>query len=75
MPLIFLPRKAALILLVVLGIVCVVDGIYKKDLKETLIMAAILIYAIVSLINDRKKKLAEKNPADTTNSVNSKNNT
>lgn len=55
-----LPRKPTLICLVVLGVICVADGISKGDTKETVIMFAILVYAAVSLINDRRKKLAYK---------------
>ena len=59
---ILLPRKPTLICLVVLGPICIVDGIVKKDTKEILIMLAVLIFAIVTLVNDsrKKKKLINK---------------
>jgi hypothetical protein len=57
---ILLPRKPTLICLAVLGPICVVDGIVKKDTKEILLMLAVFIFAIVTLFNDRKKKLAIK---------------
>jgi hypothetical protein len=55
-----LPRKPTLICLVVFGVICVADGISKNDIKETVLMFAVLIFAAVSLINDRRKKLAYK---------------
>ncbi len=59
---ILLPRRPTLICLVVLGPICIVDGIVKKDTKEILIMLAVLIFAIVTLVNDsrKKKKLINK---------------
>lgn len=57
---VYLPRKPALIFLLVFGIICVPDGISKGDIKEIVIMSVILIYAAYSLINDRRKKLANK---------------
>jgi len=67
---ILLPRKPTLICLVVLGPICIVDGIVKKDTKEILIMLAVLIFAIVTLVNDRKKKLAGKNDREQSKSIN-----
>ncbi len=60
MPLMFMPRKSALILMLVLGAMVLVDGIVKKDIKETLIASAILVYAIVSLLTGKKKVLTDK---------------
>jgi hypothetical protein len=40
---VLLPRKPTLICLVVLGPICVVDGIVKKDVLEILAMLAVLI--------------------------------
>jgi hypothetical protein len=67
---ILLPRKPTLICLVVLGPICMVDGIVKKDTKEILAMLVVFIYAIVTLVNDRKKKLASKNDRERSNSIN-----
>jgi len=47
-----------------------VDGIVKKDTKEILLMLAVFIYAIITLVNDRKKKLANKNVQERNNSIN-----
>jgi integral membrane sensor domain MASE1 len=60
---ILLPRKPTLICLVVLGPICVVDGIVKKNNQEILAMLAVFIYAVVTLIMDsrKKKKLINKN--------------
>jgi hypothetical protein len=58
---ILLPRKPTLICMAVLGPICVVHGIVKKDTQEILAMLAVFIFAIVTLLNDRKKKLAVKN--------------
>jgi len=66
MALIFMPRKSALIILLVLGTMCLVDGIAKKDSKEILMALAILGYAIVSLVTN----LANKNDRERSNSVN-----
>jgi hypothetical protein len=66
---VLLPRKPTLICLVVLGPICVVDGIVKKDVLEILAMLAVLIYATVSLVNDRRKKLAGKNYREGSNSI------
>jgi hypothetical protein len=60
MALIFMPRRSAFIFMLVLGIICLVDGIVKKDTKELLVASAILIYAVVSLITNKKKKIAGK---------------
>ncbi len=68
---IYLPRKPTLICLVVLGIICVGDGIVKKDTKEILLMLAVFIYAVVTLFNDRRKKLAYKKAREQSNSITS----
>jgi hypothetical protein len=54
----------------VLGPICIVDGIIKKDTKEILLMLVVFIYAIVTLVNDRKKKLARKNAQERSNPIN-----
>ena len=69
---ILLPRKPTLICMAVLGPICMVDGIVKKDTKEILAMLAVFIFAIVSLLNDRKKKLAIKNNRERSNLINPK---
>ena len=70
MALILMPRKSALIILLVLGAICLVDGIAKKDTKEILVALAILGYAIISLVTGRKKNLANKNDRVHSNPVN-----
>ena len=70
MALIFMPRKSALIILLVLGAICLVDGIVKKDPKEMLVALAILGYAIVSLVSGRKRTPANKNDREHSNSIN-----
>ena len=60
MALLFMPRKSALIIMLVLGAMCLVDGIHKKDVKETLIGSAILIYVIVSLLTGKKKSITSE---------------
>ncbi|GAA3983051.1 hypothetical protein [Mucilaginibacter dorajii] len=67
---ILLPRKPTLICLAVLGPICIVDGIVKKDTQEILAMLVVFIFAIVTLINDRKKKLAGKNARERSNPMN-----
>jgi hypothetical protein len=67
---ILLPRKPTLICMVVLGPICMVDGIVKRDTKEILAMLAVFIFAIVSLLNDRKKKLASKNNRERSDPIN-----
>jgi len=69
MALIFMPRKSALILLLILGTICLVDGIPKKDVKEILVAVAILTYVIVSFITGRKKNPANKNYPEQRNPV------
>ncbi|HEX8022426.1 MAG TPA: hypothetical protein VF500_20910 [Mucilaginibacter sp.] len=54
----------------VLGPICMVDGIVKKDTKEILAMLAVFIFAVVSLLNDRKKKLAIKNDRERSTPIN-----
>ncbi|MFC0514214.1 hypothetical protein ACFFGT_08390 [Mucilaginibacter angelicae] len=66
---ILLPRKPTLICMAVLGPICMVDGIVKRDAKEILAMLAVFIFAIVSLLNDRKKKLASKNDRERSNPI------
>lgn len=67
---ILLPRKPTLICMAVLGPICMVDGIVKKDTKEILAMLAVFIFAIVSLLNDREKKRAIKNDRERSNPIN-----
>jgi hypothetical protein len=67
---ILLPRKPTLICLVLLGPICMVDGIVKKDTTEILAMLVVFIYAIATLVNDRKKKLARNNDQERSNSIN-----
>ena len=69
---ILLPRKPTLICLVVLGPICVVDGIVKKDTQEILAMLAVFIFAIVTLVMDsrKKKKLINKNDKGYSNPAN-----
>ncbi|MGF7042690.1 hypothetical protein [Mucilaginibacter lappiensis] len=71
---ILLPRKPTLICMAVLGPICVVDGIVKKDTKEILAMLAVFIYAIVTLAMDskKKKKLIDRNNREHSNSLNPK---
>lgn len=59
MGLIFMPRKSAFIIFFVLGIICMGDGIIKKDIKESLVGLAFLLYAIISLLASRKKNLTK----------------
>lgn len=66
---ILLPRKPTLICLAVLGPICIVDGIVKKDTKEILAMLVVFIFAIVTLVSDRKKKLARKNDQERSNPI------
>ncbi|MDR3697870.1 hypothetical protein [Mucilaginibacter sp.] len=68
MPLIFLHGKSALIMMLVLGTICLVDGIAKKDTKEILVALATLGYAIVSLVTGRKKNIANNNDWENGNS-------
>ena len=56
MALYYMPRKAALIILLILGSISLVDGIAKKDTREILVALAILVFAIVSLIVIGRKK-------------------
>ncbi|MGF7076105.1 hypothetical protein [Mucilaginibacter sp. 3215] len=69
---ILLPRKPTLISLTVLGPICVVDGIVKKNTQEILAMLAVFIYAVITLIMDsrKKKKLIDKNNREHNNPVN-----
>jgi hypothetical protein len=66
MPLVFMPPKPAAILLLVLGTICLADGIVKKDTKEILVAAAILAYATYKLVTARKKIPDSKNAGSTT---------
>jgi hypothetical protein len=61
MGVIFTPKRTAMVLLIILGIICLADGIHKKDTTETLVAMAILLYAIISLINGRKKPMIRDN--------------
>ena len=58
---VYMPRKAALILMLVLSTICLIDGSSKKDLKEILVGVAVFSYGIYGLVSDnRKKKKAEQ---------------
>jgi hypothetical protein len=61
MALVFLPRKTAIVFLFTTGIFCLVDGIHKKDTKETLAGVIILICAVVKLVTGREKKPLNNN--------------
>jgi uncharacterized membrane protein HdeD (DUF308 family) len=61
MALIFMPRKSAMILLIILGIICLVDGIHKGDTTETIVGVVILLYAIISLVTGKSNKPANNN--------------
>jgi hypothetical protein len=52
---IYMSSKSAAILLLVLGLICLVDSINKKDFKEFLVAAASLGYGTYKLITARKK--------------------
>jgi hypothetical protein len=61
MGLIFMPKKSAMVLLIILSVICLVDGIHKGDTKETIVGAVILLYAVINLINGRRKKPVNAN--------------
>jgi hypothetical protein len=65
MPVIFMPAKSAAILLLVLGTICLVDGIIKKDTKEILVALATLAYSVYKLVTARKKKQDNKSAGST----------
>ena len=52
---IYMQSKPAAILMLVLGIICLADGIVKKDIKELLVAAALLGYGTYKLITAPKK--------------------
>ena len=60
MGLYYMPRKAALIMLLVLGIICLVGGIVQKNTHAFLAGLAILGYSIISLVLDWRKKRISK---------------
>jgi hypothetical protein len=64
-----MPKKSAMILLLVLGVICLVDGSIKKDIKEILVGLGSLIYAIVTLVNIRKKNQSDKNNREGNNPI------
>lgn len=70
MGLVFMPKRSAIIILLVLGAICLVDGIVKKDVKEILVALSILIYALVSLTAGKKKDPASQNDRACNNSIN-----
>ncbi len=61
MPVVYMPKKSAMILLLILGTICLVDGSVKKDFKEIMVGLGSLIYAILTLVNGRKKSQDGKN--------------
>jgi len=61
MALIFMPKKSAFIILLVLGMICLVDGIAKKDIIEILVALVLLGYSIISLATGRKKRKSNEN--------------
>ena len=63
---IYMSSKSAAILMLVLGIICLADGIVKKDIKELLVAAALLAYGTYKLITARKKLPDNKNAGSTT---------
>jgi len=70
MAFVYMPRKPALIIMLVLGAICVVDGAVKKDIKEFLVGLGTFVYALVSIVGDRKKARANKNAQARNNSIN-----
>ena len=62
MAVVYMPRKAGLIWMLVLGAICFPDGIVKGNPIETLVGLGTLTYSIVSLVSDyRKKQKMKKN--------------
>jgi len=60
---VYMRKKPAFILMIVLGTICVIDGAFSKhDIKEFLVGAAVLIYAVVGLVNLQKEKKAGMGP-------------
>lgn len=57
---IYMPRKAVFIILLLLGLICFVGGIVEKEPKTFLVGVGALIYSIVTLVRDWKKKQVAK---------------
>ena len=57
---IYLPKKAVMIWLLIISPICIVDGIAKKNNTEIIVMGVILVYAVITLYNIRKKKQPAK---------------
>ena len=53
---VYMPRKAALILMLVLSSICLIDGPSKNNLKEILVGVAVFSYSVYSLVSDSRKK-------------------
>jgi len=56
MPLIFMPRRSALVYMLVLGLLCLTGGIVKKEMKGIIIGVGITLYALISLIMEFRKR-------------------
>lgn len=53
---VYMPRKAALILMLLLSSICLIDGPSKNNLKEILVGVAVFSYSVYSLVSDSRKK-------------------
>ena len=50
-----MPGKSAFYWMLVLGIICLADGIAKRDVKEIMIALATLTYTVIRLAAGSKK--------------------
>ncbi|SDD27656.1 hypothetical protein SAMN04487894_107193 [Niabella drilacis] len=56
MPLILVPRKSAMVFIIVLAAICIAGGVVNKALKPLIVGLAIMIYAFICLAAGSKKK-------------------
>lgn len=56
MAVVFMPKKAALVWMSILGIICIIGYAPRGELKPVLAGTACLIYVIATLIIDSRKK-------------------
>jgi len=55
MALIFMPRKSGFIYMLILGLICFVGGILKREIPAILVGAIVSLYAVISLATGKKK--------------------
>jgi len=56
MAIVYMPRKTGLVFGSIVGVFCLVDGIFKKDVLEILAGSVIICFVVIDFMAYRKEK-------------------